>query len=236
MPTLVLAALTLLLAGCLTPAVKVDLTAHLAPVSAVGDFKVFAVDDGTERRIETVRVEPYAEGRYEAVTYSVAGRQIGGSAGVVLPGRDGAILTTSLSGGLEISWESPGLVRSLSIPPGRTLKARADGPALLNGVRMGSATVWSAATLLGFDLCETPAASYPDSARFEESQTLRVRDKVNHRKIEIRVEGTACYAAGRGLVASTERRRTYVDGSLREDTGDVHTHLVSGTILGVPIP
>jgi len=239
MPTLLVALsvplAALLLAACATSGDEIDLTAHLVPESAVGDFKLFAVDDGTERRFETVLVEPYAEGRYEAEEFRVDGKPVGGVAGVALPGRERAVLV-STAGGLTVSWEPPGLVQPLRVPVGRTLKARASGRAEENGLHIGSAARWITTTLIGFGLCETPVASYPDAARFEESTTFRVEDEYRHRKLEVQVEGKACYAPGLGLVAATERTRTWVDGVLRSDTGEVHSHLVSGTILGVPIP
>jgi hypothetical protein len=226
----------LLLAGCATTsAVEHDLSAHLAPESAAGDFKVFAVDDGTQRRLETVRVVPRPEGRYEEEVFRLNGTIFGGGEGIARAGRERVVLV-SRAATLSVTWDPPGLVRPLRIPIGRTLKASAKGRAEEQGLRIGSAVMRTAATLVEVGPCETGVASYPDAARFEERTTFRVRDKVRHRKLEVEVEGEACYARGLGLVATTERTRTFVDGALRADTGERRTHLVSGTILGVPIP
>ena len=227
--------LAALLAACASPGTELDLTAHLAPESAAGDFKLFAVADGTERRLETLRVEPRTEGRYEVGEFRLDGKPVGGTEAVVLPGRELAVLV-SRSGPLTVSWKPPGLVRPLRVSVGGTHKARARGHAEEHGSYVGPATEWARGTLMGFGPCETPVAAYPDAARFEESITFRVEDEARRRTLEVQVEGEACYAPGLGLVAATERVRTFVNGSLLRDSGEVYWYLVSGTILGVAIP
>jgi len=225
----------LLLAPPASAGAKLDLTEYLAPASVVGDFKTFSVDNGDERRFETVEVQILPQGRFEVTEFRSNGELIGGSAGIVVPGRK-SVSTGLASGPVLIRWKPPGVRRPHRVAPGRLVKARGGGRAEVNGVKIGSASLRASALLVGFEERVTPPATYPDAARFEETSALRVKDRVMGRLIEVEVEATSWYAPGLGLVALRERTRTFVDGVLEEDTGDLTMHLVEGTIEGVPIP
>lgn len=232
---LLLLLVALLLAPPASAGSKLDLTEYLAPASVVGDFKTFAIDNGDERRFETVEVQLLPQGRFEVTEFRLNDELIGASAGILVPGRK-LVSTGLVSGPVLIRWKPPGLRRPLRVAAGRLVKARGAGRAEVNGVKIGPASIRASALLVGFEELVTPTATYPDAARIEETSLLRIKDRAMGRLIEARFEGTSWYAAGVGLVALQERTRTFVDGVLEDDTGDLFMHLVEGTIEGVPIP
>jgi hypothetical protein len=226
--------LTLLLA---LPAAgeKIDLTGYLTVFPVLGDFKVYAVDNGDERREEIVDVEGTATRWAELIEQRLNGAVIGGGAGLVVAGRKSAILTVSTQG-LDLLFAKPGLKFPLRMALGRTKRIAAQGRAELNGNRIGGVR-WNVERLfVGFEAKDTPLQSYPDTARIQTSGTLRVKNRATRQVVEMQVTTTSWSAPGLGLVASEERSLTYVNGALTEDTGPLVIHLVSGQIGGIAFP
>jgi hypothetical protein len=209
----------LLLAPPASAGAKLDLTEYLAPASVVGDFKTVAVDNGDERRVETVEVQFLPQGRFEVTEFQLNGEIIGATAGIVIPGRK-LVSTGLVSGAVLIRWKPPGVRRPLRVAPGRLVKTRGAGRAEVNGVKIGTASIRASALLVGF----------------EETSSIRLKDRVMGRLIEVEADATAWYAPGLGIVATRERMRTFVDGVLEEDTGDQEMYVVEGTIGGLPFP
>ena len=232
---LVLLALSLALVPAASRgAEKVDLTSYLAVASAVGDFKVFAADNGEERRSETMSVETYGTGRFEIEEYSIDGMPVGAAGALVLPGRR-LILVGESIGGLDLRWRSPGVRRPLRLVPGKLTTIRGSGRVLVNGVRTGSVSLRSTLVFGGFADCPTPNAVWLATAQLETTSLIRIRERGRGRSIELSTTASSCYADGVGLIANTEHGRVTIDGILEEDTGEISMHLTGGTRFGVPI-
>jgi hypothetical protein len=229
------ALLAALLAASPALAERVDLTGYLTVYPVVGDYKLYAASSGEVRREEIVRVETYPTGWSELVEYQLDGVPVGGSLGVVIPGRR-TVLAAFAAGGLVLVFPPPGAKLPLRLAPGQRRRSVARGRAEVEGRRVGSARIEVERTFAGFEAKQTPAASYPDTARIESASSLRVKDAASGRVIEVRERATAWHAPGIGQVASEVRTLTYVDGVLMEDSGPVSAHFTSGQVGGFPYP
>jgi hypothetical protein len=216
-------------------AVKVDLSAFLAGVPRIGDYRLFARSDGKQSRIAVVELSLWKKGWRVVAETETTGFEPILRESFVIPGKK-VYLGDTVSPPLAVLLARPKLTLKSRFRPGRPQRFRAKGVALIDGVPIGPGRWGGSFQFAGFELLDTPARSYPLSARLDYTLSLIIVDVYAGDVIAGVSEGSSWYTEDLGYVAESQRIVTLVNGTVVEDTGVVETWLTSGVIGGVPYP
>jgi hypothetical protein len=230
-------AVLVLPASAATPAAdELDITAFVAVPALQGDFKRLQRSDGGERRIDVESISGILRGWGQTT-------RVSSEEGVqwfgwnVRPGRWSALQFFGRIGTGEVSFSYrwPGLKQRLRVVLGTAYRARSRGGVWAVSGKVGRHEADLDYTVLGFEVKETPTASWDGALRVEEVLTLRATARGARSVVQSLERSTSWYVQGVGLVAGRSESTTWQDGVLMDETPPTDVWLVEGVVGGDPV-
>jgi hypothetical protein len=195
---------------------KLDLSPYVAVLGSPGDYAVYALSTGGQRKTTLLAVEPWKKGWREVSETVWTGTDRDGGVtreAYLIPGKR-VLLGNEIPHDGEFAFfkKKPSKGLKLLTKPGKAQKLKSKARLLLSGVEVAKARWTGAWVDDGFETVTTPAGMFPDALRAQVSETTRIANRFQ--EVVVFSEATVWYAAGFGRVRTEEREEVYENGRL----------------------
>jgi len=215
-------------------AAKFDMSPYFGSAT-VGDFRLYELSTGGTRLEEITGVYRWKKGLRITSLSTQTDLEPAEVEAFAIPGKK-TFLGDSFSAGLFVDLKKPKTMYKMRVKPGKTNRVRANGRAFFEGSFIGKAKYKAEWIFSGLEPLDTPAASYPDTARVNLVLALIIKDRVFGDVVEAVTERAMWAARGLGEVARLYRTTTWVNGAMVDDTGWIDAWLVDARIGGQSHP